>query len=100
MGPDGIPLPTVRLENFRDGLEDFAYVRLLESAIARIDASPALRAARTNWLERARPLLLVPAEVLKSKTDYSRDPAPLGRWRNALAEAIMEASPEPANNVK
>ena len=27
VGPDGTPLPTIRLENFRDGLEDYAYVR-------------------------------------------------------------------------
>ena len=100
VGPDGIPLPTIRLENFRDGLEDFAYVCLLESAIAQIEASPALRAARTTWLKRARPLLQAPAEVLKSKTDYTHDPARLYHWRNAMAEAIMEAAPEPANNVK
>ena len=100
VGPDGIPLPTIRLENFRDGLEDFAYVCLLESAIARIEASPALRAARTTWLERARPLLQAPADVLKSKIDYTHDPATLYLWRNAMAEAIMEANPEPANNVK
>jgi hypothetical protein len=100
VGPDGIPLPTIRLENFRDGLEDFAYVCLLESAIARIEASPALRAARTTWLERARPLLQAPADVLKSKTDYTHDPATLYHWRNAMAEAIMEANTEPAKNVK
>ena len=100
VGPDGIPLPTIRLENFRDGLEDFAYVCLLESAIAQIEASPALRAARTTWLKRARPLLQAPAEVLKSKTDYTHDPARLYRWRNAMAEAIMEVAPESTNNVK
>ena len=27
VGPDGTPLPTIRLENFRDGLEDYAYVK-------------------------------------------------------------------------
>ena len=32
VGPDGIPLSTLRLENFRDGLEDYAYVKLNENA--------------------------------------------------------------------
>ena len=32
-GPDGMPLPTIRLENFRDGLEDFAYAMLLEQKL-------------------------------------------------------------------
>jgi len=31
VGPDGTPLATQRLENFRDGLEDFAYVKILEA---------------------------------------------------------------------
>ena len=33
VGPDGTPLPTIRLENFRDGLEDYAYARILEQKL-------------------------------------------------------------------
>ena len=32
-GPDGTPLPTIRLENFRDGLEDYAYAKILEEKL-------------------------------------------------------------------
>lgn len=35
-GPDGIPLPTIRLENFRDGLEDYAYAKLLEQKLKEL----------------------------------------------------------------
>ena len=36
VGPDGIPLPTIRLENFRDGLEDYAYAKLLEEKLKEV----------------------------------------------------------------
>ena len=89
VGPDGTPLPTIRLENFRDGLEDYAYARLLESAVTTVEASPELRAAKGDWLKQARLALEVPAEVLKSKTEFTHDPAALYRWREALAQGIM-----------
>ena len=44
-GPDGTPLPTIRLENFRDGLEDYAYARLLEQAIKQVESFATARGA-------------------------------------------------------
>ena len=35
-GPGGTPLPTIRLENFRDGLEDYAYAKLLERKLKEL----------------------------------------------------------------
>lgn len=96
MGPGGTPLPTIRLENFRDGLEDYAYARILEATVAKVEASPELRAPRAAWLQRAKELLVVPEELVKSLTEYSRDPATLYRYRNALAAAIEAAAVEPA----
>jgi hypothetical protein len=97
VGPDGTPLPTIRLENFRDGLEDYAYYRILEATVARIEASAELRAQRAQWLARANELLKVPEEVAASLTTYTHDPAAVYGWRNAMAEAIMSAGIEPAN---
>ena len=34
-GPDLLPLATLRLENFRDGLEDLWYAKLLERSFAK-----------------------------------------------------------------
>ena len=79
-GPDGIPLPTVRLENFRDGLEDLAYVKALEAKIA---ASP-----KAQWAEEAKALVAVPAELVESAEVFTRDPARVCRWRNRMAELI------------
>jgi hypothetical protein len=86
VGPDGTPLPTIRLENFRDGLEDYAYVKLLEQEIARVEALGG--GAGKQWLSQAKTCLEVPAELVKSRTEYSRDPAAVYTFRQRLADAI------------
>jgi hypothetical protein len=95
VGPDGTPLPTIRLENFRDGLEDYAYHRLLEATIAKVEAGDrepgAGTAERTAWLAGAKALLEVPPAVAKSLTEYTSDPAAVYAWRERLAEAIATA---------
>jgi len=88
VGPDGTPLPTQRLENFRDGLEDFAYVCLLEDLVKRQAAKPA-----TPWVEASKAALSVPEDLVKSMTEYSRDPAALYAWRNRLAD-LIECAPD------
>lgn len=89
-GPDGTPLSTIRLENFRDGVEDYAYARLLEQAVKKVEASGEV-AAKAGWLARAKALLAVPASVASSMTAYTTDPSDIYRWRTAMAEAIMHS---------
>ena len=91
VGPDGTPLPTIRLENFRDGLEDYAYVRVLEDTIAQVEAGDMSAEGRAVWLSDARELLEVPESVAKSMTEYTTDAAAVYRYRRQLAEAIESA---------
>jgi hypothetical protein len=91
VGPNGTPLPTIRLENFRDGLEDYAYYRILEAAVGKVEASPELRARRAQWLVKAKGLLVVPEELVTSRTEFTDNPDVLYRYRNSLAEAIETA---------
>jgi hypothetical protein len=89
VGPDGTPLPTVRLENFRDGLEDYAYAVLLETIVREREAKRApLTAAEQEWLAEAKAALAVPETLMKSMTDYSREPATLYAWRNRMGDLI------------
>jgi hypothetical protein len=88
LGPDGTPLPTIRLENFRDGVEDYAYARLLQEAVKRVESLPTRSAAQTAWLARAKAALEVPESVSRTLTDYTHDPAAVYRWRRAMAEAL------------
>ena len=71
-GPDGL-LGTIRSENFRDGLEDYAYVLELE--------------------KRTGKSLPVPEELVTTMQQFSRDPKLLRTYRHQLAEAIMAAKP-------
>ena len=92
VGPNGTPLPTIRLENFRDGLEDYAYARILEHVIQRIAAQPGERSAdQTAWLAEARAALQVPESLVKTMAEYSRDPAQVYAYRNRLGELIDRA---------
>ena len=106
-GPDGIPLPTIRLENFRDGLEDYAYAKILEVLLAkRSDKGD-------KWSRKAKELLAVPDTVLDvrdvpqtelkpgdwkgckimySMTNYTDNPAAVYRWRDAMADLIEESN--------
>ena len=91
VGPGRTPLPTIRLENFRDGLEDYAYARILQQMIDRVGKSSLPKVRREKWVTEARALLTVPEELVNSMKEYSRDPKVLYRWRNAIAEAIDSA---------
>jgi len=85
MGPGGMPLATQRLENFRDGLEDYAYALELERKLA------ASRHPAGDWAKQARELLAVPQDVMASMTDYTDDPVAVLRWRDAMADMIESA---------
>lgn len=87
-GPDGIPLATIRLENFRDGLEDYQYALALERGLKAHPDAP--------WAAKARELLAVPATVMRSMTDYTYDPFVLLAWRNAMADLLEECARQPS----
>ena len=72
----------MRLENFRDGLEDYAYALELEKKFkSRANQDDA-------WAKRARELLAVPGDVMQSMTQFTGDPAAVLRWRDAMADLI------------
>ena len=84
-GPDLMPLATIRLENFRDGIEDLWYVRELEKRLA-------LRKDKDDrWAKDAKAALAVPDEVAKTTADFSISPSVIYRWRDNIADLIEEA---------
>jgi hypothetical protein len=88
-GPGGKPVPTIRLENYRDGLEDFAYACILEEIVRRHEArKKTLTPQEEQWLSDAKAALPVPETLVKSMRDFSRDPADLYAYRNRLADLI------------
>lgn len=70
--PDG-PVSSIRLENIRDGLEDYDYLALLAEAKGR--------AAAEMFVSR----------LVKSQTEFSREPAALYRVREEIAAQLETA---------
>ena len=89
-GPDNMFLPTIRLENFRDGIEDLWYAKLLEEKLREVESSK-LKVKSAEWVQRARELLAVPNDVVKSLREFSTDSDVIYRWRNEMADLIEGA---------
>ena len=67
-GPDATPLPSIRLENMRDGIEDYDYFWLLQDAVIRLDAGDPERARLQNLIDETI------AELCPSRGHFTRDP--------------------------
>ncbi len=84
------PLPCIRLENIRDGLEDYEYLHQLKTLVGLVNRCPPSDPARQAWLTTAAILLAVPTSIVNSVTSYTRDPAALYSYRQQLAAAILQ----------
>jgi len=84
------PLSSIRLENIRDGLEDYEYLHLLAEKVERVSKLPATT-ARQAFLDQARPLLAVPDAVVRSVVEYTLEPNDVQNWRTQLATLILQA---------
>ena len=84
-GPDGKLYPSLRLENFRDGIEDYEYLKLLENNLS------IYRKKNPNdekTIMEAALLLQIPDTVAAAINDYSRDAEDLARFRYRVAKYI------------
>ncbi len=87
-GPEGTPCSSVRLENLRDGVEDWESFYILR------DYADVLRAKKpvgqaAELLAASERLLDVPDEVVTSVTIWTQDPQLLLKARRQLGETIV-----------
>ena len=82
-GADG-PLPSQRLHNFRDGMEDFNLLNVLQQAIERAEQHGGAEAD----LARARELLSAEA-IVTDEAHFTRDAEEYRVWRQDVAEMII-----------
>ena len=87
-GPEG-PLSTIRLENIRDGLEDYEYLWMLRRAAELVDQDKAQAPSR-KWLRTARAQLIPYAPLKEMMMDVDPSPAPLRARRRLTAELLSE----------
>jgi hypothetical protein len=85
-GKDG-PLPSIRLANFRDGMQDYNVLDLLSQRIAHPPNG-------TSAAEIARAKKLLSAQsVVQGDTSFTENPATYRQWRNSVAQEIVRLSP-------
>jgi len=81
------PVPSVRMEVLRDGIEDYEYLyrlnELLQLAKAKGGVDPSL-------MRRAEELVAVDPGLVESLRSYAKDPAVLEAQRRAIAELIEQ----------
>ncbi|MHC4170042.1 MAG: hypothetical protein ACYSWQ_24090, partial [Planctomycetota bacterium] len=85
-------LGSLRFSAMRDGLQDYEYLWVLESKLARIKRKVGKEA---SWLDpRRRPLELC-RRVVQSFYEYTRDPGIMLNTRAAIAREIEQLTTEP-----
>ena len=78
------PVDSIRWELIREGLEDREYFWTLRKLIEEAER----RGLRNEAMERAREALKLPDKLVRSLTDWERDPRELERARDEVARAI------------
>jgi len=77
----GKPVPSLRLELLRDGIEDYEYLVMLEEAVAM---------SSKKKTGKARELLSIPEYIYTNETTYSKNPQDILTFRKKLAEQIVK----------
>lgn len=86
-GPDGNPWPSIRLEMWRNGMEDYEYFRLLSDLVKknRKVLSPEI-------VKEAEALLDIPDSLVKDQGNYLRNPNDYLKYRENLGNMIEKIS--------
>jgi hypothetical protein len=88
-GPDG-PISTIRLENIRDGFEDYDYIYKLNQIAETLRAQSTTSAETREFLDEVDALLKVPDAVVATVTRFTIEPEVLAGYRTQVAEAIVK----------
>ena len=79
-------VPTIRLENIRDGVEDYDYHAILRENLALLQKKGV--AIPPKLREECEELLDIPDDIVETLTKYTKSPEKLRARRERLGEAI------------
>jgi hypothetical protein len=85
-GPNRQPISSIRLENFRDGAEDYEYFWLLRDGVARLKKADAIK--HRALIAESEQALAVDDVVVKDLTHFTDDPRVLRQARARIAHLI------------
>ncbi len=91
-GPNGQPWSSVRMENFRDGMEDYEYLTLLKNRLSALDRKGISSAKLEQLKSRIRKLLEIDQSVIVNPIDFTQNPETLSAYRSKLADAIEQSA--------
>lgn len=83
------PVPSVRLEFLRQGIEDYEYLVMLENMIVKLDGRD------RKLLREASELLEIEGTLFKDGSNYTKNPGDLLEYRKKIADMIVKL-----NNIK
>ncbi len=78
------PVPSLRLEILREGLDDYDYLIMLENCVKNA------RNDQLNLAKKAKPLLNFGAEVFVNEQNYTKDPEVLMKCRQQMGNLLHE----------
>ena len=87
-GVDG-PVPTIRLKNIRDGLQDYEYLWMLKQALDETRSGP--KSMPSEWQDRAAAALQVSSTAVRSLTEFTDKGAVVLAVRRDIAELLEQA---------
>lgn len=96
-GPGGRPLASLRLENFRDGLDDLAWWKLLRKEADALRTRGDLSDSQRQWLIQTDAALEVPDDLVKSTHEFTLDPTRVTAWRERIGD-LLDSLPESSFN--
>ncbi len=83
------PIPCLRLENIRDGIEDYEYLILLEKAVNNNSG------INKKHIKEARQLLSLPESLVSGPVNYNKDPQSLIQYRIKIGDLLNELNMKP-----
>ena len=86
-GPGGIIYPSLRLENIRDGIEDYEYLSLLKNEYIRLKQ----KGADKTVLDKISYLMAIPENIAVSIKNFTDYPEEIEKFRNEVARMILES---------
>jgi len=88
----GRPLPSIRMENIRDGLEDYDLLHIAREKVKQLEDADVSSPKLDQMIERVTLLLKPGNELVKSKYEFSQDTEELEEMRKMLGEFIQLAA--------
>jgi len=84
--PSYDPIPSMRLANLRDGMEDYEYFCLLRKKLERLDPPK-----HSRLLAESRRALTIGPDIIEDVYHWTKDATILNRRREELARLIIQA---------